>query len=433
MYIYFFLGLDSTSSPWLPSSIPVPDIPTPSVLTAYGRHEVPDYTAAATACLDIIKNETISVTCSVLSSSTVDHFLEACIRDYERIGEVEAQRILQSTLIYYCATAMGVDECKFEGYFYFCTEVEESAEFPLIIIAAGAGGLLLLLLILLIVFLKKKKKNKEGAGEDDPSLSLVSNTKFNTTGLRRNTTETSFVSLDSRRQSAWDDGGRNSVVSVNSPVMFDEPNSPTPSTSGSFFKKGTVSPMTVAPLTEQKKIAVNNWSKLVQKAMENGATSPHPRVPPNAAQEGPSKKAEPAKRYITTSPEPGATSPPLSPVSPAPVANWGKLLNKALSSGTTSPQFSSIPGSPQATPMPSLGADAPTGMFGMSPQPAFGTNVSTPKPTFAPDAPSSLGGNNAKKWKKPAPLPRLAPVKANNPTGIESERPESAIHDLDTA
>ncbi|XP_045166456.2 uncharacterized protein LOC123529924 [Mercenaria mercenaria] len=436
-------GLTGASNPWVPSSIPVPDISTANTLTAYGRSSsnsvLTNYTAAATACLDVIKNDNISTTCSVLSSGTIDHFLEACIRDYDRIGEQEAQRILESTLIYYCATAMGGDECQFVGYFYFCKDVEEEAAgLPLIIIAAAAGGALLLIgLIILIICLKKKKqKEKErAAAEDDPSLSLVSNTKFNTTALRRNTTETSFVSMDSRRQSAWDDGGRNSVVSVNSPVMFsdDEPSSPTPSTSGSFFKKGTVSPMTVAPLTEQKKIAVNNWSKLVQKATENGPVSPHPA--PNPSTTAPNKKVEPAKRYITTSPEPGTTSTSTSPVSPAPVANWGKLLEKALNSGATSPQFSSIPGSETSTPMPAVAPNAPTGMFGMSPQPMFGSNAAavTPKPAFAADAPTSLGGSNAKQWKKPAPIPRLPQNARKSSVAVAPDRPDSVVNDLDTA
>jgi hypothetical protein len=413
-------------------------------LTAYARstgsNQGTNYTAAAIACLDVIKNTNFTDTCSgVMSSSTIDHFLEACIRDYERIGEQQAQMLLKSTLIYYCATAMGADECKFIGYFYFCEELEEeSAAFPIIIIAAAAGGLLMLIgLILLICCIKKKKKDKEraAAAEDDPSLSLVSNTKFNTTALRRNTTETSFVSLDSRRQSAWDDGGRNSVVSVNSPIMFgEEASSPTPSTSGSFFKKGTVSPMTVAPLTEQKKIAVNNWSKLVQKATENGPVSPHPA--PNPETKAPSKKGgEPAKRYISTSPEPVTLSGLSSPTSPAPVANWSKLLERALGSGATSPQFSGIPGSENSTPMPSQNQNAPTGMFGQSPQPMFGSHADagTPKPAFGADAPTSLGGSNAKKWQKPAPIPRV-PQNVRKPSvGVLPDRPDSVVNDLDTA
>ena len=438
-------GLTNASLPWTPSSIPVPDIPSVKTLTAYGRSvgnsPQTNYTAAAKACLEVVQNSNFTASCSILSSGTVDHFLEACIRDYERVGEQQAQMLLESTLIYYCVAAMGADECKFIGYFYFCEDLEEesAAAFPIIIIAAAVAGLLLLLgLILLICCIKKKKKEKEraAAAEDDPSLSLVSNTKFNTTALRRNTTETSFVSIDSRRQSAWDNGGRNSVVSVNSPIMFgDEAGSPTPSTSSSFFKKGTVSPMTVAPLTEQKKIAVNNWSKLVQKATENGPVSPHPA--PNPETKAPAKKGgEPSKRYISTSPEPATLSGLSSPTSPAPVANWSKLLERALGSGATSPQFSGLPaGSENSTPMPTQNQNAPTGLFGQSPQPMFGGNAGagTPKPAFAADAPTSLGGTNAKKWNKPAPLPRIPQNVRKASVGVAPDRPDSVVDDLDTA
>lgn len=419
-------GLSNVSSPWLPSSIPVPDSPTTATLTAYSRSTsnrvAANYTAAASACIAVIKNDTIANSCNSVASGVIDHFLEACIRDYDRIGEVEAQRILESTVIYYCATAMGVDECKFKGYFYFCLEEEDDAAgLPIAIMAAA--GIAVILLTLVIITLIRCMKTQKNKGERYPGLMLVSNTKFNAKGLKRTTTETSFVSMDSRQQYAFDNGGRNSVISVNSTISFDD--------NKSLFKKSTVTPITVAPLTEQQKLAVNNWSKLVQKATDSGATSTHPRVPPNAAPTCSRRKVEPATFYISTSAECEPTS-PTSPVSTAPVANWGKLLDKVLGSSTISPQFSGIRGSEPTSPVPAFAPNAPMGMFDMSPQPMFESSIARQNPTFAPDEPMSFGGSYTKPWKKAAPIPQLVQTSDRQPSIVDDDGTNCVVHDLET-
>lgn len=268
---------------WKPSTAPVSSISSPGPLTVYHRSNTHDYTQAASDCLSVLNNETITKHCDVLPSGIRDHLLEACIREYDRAGKEESKNIMYSSLIFYCATAMQVDECKFKGYFYFCDETaeEDSSGFPMWIIGVAAGGLLLLILLIIIVICLKKKKKKETQefteqqDEINQQYQMLhsknTNTRFNKSRLayydNRETTFMDSGAVGPGRASAWSNGrdsamsdGRASQATISSrffesPMMFmnDEPSGPnrarsqTPTSSRgfsplNFLGKGTVSP-----------------------------------------------------------------------------------------------------------------------------------------------------------------------------------------------
>ena len=98
-----------------------------------------------------------------MSNSLKDHFLEACIRDYDARNPQSATSTMLSTLIFYCEGALEVNECKFEGFLDFCAPKDEQEEEAnlMIFIFAGAGGFLLILIIIIIICWKKKKQKKK--------------------------------------------------------------------------------------------------------------------------------------------------------------------------------------------------------------------------------------------------------------------------------
>ncbi|KAH3816467.1 hypothetical protein DPMN_117983 [Dreissena polymorpha] len=322
---------------WKPSNAPVSSISSPGPLTVYHRSNTHDYTQAAINCLSVLDNENITKHCEVLPSGIRDHLLEACIREHDRAGKEESKNIMYSSLIFYCATAMKVDECKFKGYFYFCDETAEdsSGGFPMWIIGVAAGILLLLILLIIIVIrLKKKKKENQEFTEQQDEInqqyqmlhSKNTNTRFNKSRLAYyDNRETSFVNSGASgagRVSAWSNGrdsamsdGRASQNTISSrffesPMMFmsDEPSGPnrarsqTPTSSRgfsplSFLGKGTVSPTPTSIMVDtpgnvpdtykskkdftgvktEGKGTFSAVSKLLDKARKEApAESPHP-------------------------------------------------------------------------------------------------------------------------------------------------------------
>lgn len=437
--------------------MPITSVHSATTLSAYSRSSSVNYTNAAIDCLDTLTNDTITDNCDTLPSAIKDHLLEACIREYNRIGAAEAQNILLNSLIYYCATAMGVDECKFDGYFYFCDEEEtEDSAFPIAIIAGVAGALLLLLLIILVVLIRKKMAKKKKEEEDlDQHYQMLhnanTNTRFNKSRLGRyDQKETSFSRRSSRvsdvgGSAAWSQDGRDSVCSESasigsrffeSPIMFigDAPSgtmdrSQTPSSARSFTplsffnRKQSVTPqsITVSPpardvpekfkskqdfsnVKTEGKNTFSAVSKLIDKARkDNECTSPHPAPgaePPARRVSSPATPMSPSSSgfFSYTSPR-GAASTPTSPTSPGPSGGFfDKNGQNPLPRAQPNAPSSIFGGNSRGTPKPSF--DAPTTLSG---------NRSTPQPKFGADplsSPSPLG-DAPTPWKKPAAIPRL--------------------------
>lgn len=470
---------------WQPSSIPITSVHSPTTLSSYSRSSSVNYTYAAIDCLEVLSNQTITDNCGSLPSAIKDHLLEACIREHLRIGANESQNMLLHSLIYYCATAMGVDECKFDGYFYFCDEEETNdSAFPIAIIAGAAGALLLLLAIIVIVLIRKKMKNKKEAEERDLDQhyqmlhNANTNTRFNKSRLGMyDQKETSFSRRtskvsDGRGSSAWSHDGRDSVCSetsigsrfFESPIMFmgDAPSEThdrimSPSSSRgfsplSFFnKKQSVAPhsITVAPpardvpekfkskqdftnVKTEGKNTFSSVSKLIEKARkDNECTSPHPAPASDAP--GPRRVSSPTSPsssgfFSHTSPKQPAST-PTSPISPTPSS--GGFFGRNNS---------------QATPLPGAEPNAPTSIFGNNrgtPKPSFDApttlsgNRSTPKPKFGADplsSPSPVGEEMPTPWKKPVAIPRLpGPLNVGNrrKSASTKEDKQHMMDDLD--
>ncbi|XP_053400320.1 uncharacterized protein LOC123558658 [Mercenaria mercenaria] len=168
-----------TNETWVPSTIPIPAIHLPDALTTYSRTKS-NYTTAAADCLAEINNETIANNCEAMASSLVDHFLEACIREYKRAGAKEATRIMHYSLVYYCVTVIGVNDCLFDHYFYFCDEkAPDDKGFPIWIIILIIVICILIIAIIVVcccffVCMKKKKGRKHREGE----VTLISQRNF---------------------------------------------------------------------------------------------------------------------------------------------------------------------------------------------------------------------------------------------------------------
>lgn len=410
---------------------------------------MPDYTDAVSNCLDVISNETISDNCASIATSVTDFFLEACIREYERAGSVDAQKILQYSLIYHCVSVTNVDECKFKDFFYFCDETPEDSKSSSIIIIVVVILVVSLLIaaIIAVCCIKKKLKSRKNIEEEEP-FTEVSHTKFRP----RKLTETSFISNRSSRavSPTWLDDGRSSAASwrssgsvdsrfFESPIMFigspptstqDNGRSPTPSSSRgvspfSLFGKRSVSPqpqtisVTSHPRGESRKKVfdsnrkeqvippptggqtMDSISKMFQKARESGdASSPHPRKPQN------------------------------------------KVSGSQLSASRSL-------GGPSFTPLPSANRTAPTSIFGAreTPLPKFSPNAptsilgnrETPKPQFSADSSASTRINDSSRqspFKKGVAIPR---VPLDMSLGSRGRRPSntqstvgSILDDLDT-
>ncbi|KAH3879983.1 hypothetical protein DPMN_003895 [Dreissena polymorpha] len=422
-------GTDLTQL-WKPSSIPVDNRNSPRTLTTYSRTTNDDYNTAATICLEVVSNENLTEHCSSLPTGVIDHYLEACIREYNRIGETEAQTIMLRSLIFYCGTATETSQCNFKDYFYFCDDMpSESSGFPLWVIGVVIGIVLLIAIIIAIIcFIKQKNKKKEEDEfiEVDQQYRLLNNrirnTRFNPSRLGHSgQRETSFAGSES----AWSDYGRDSRLSVDShdslasvgsrffesPIMFmsDPPtstqgsraSSPSSGFFGMFGKKAVAPTKSILVETpsdmpehfkskkdfsqaDTKKPTYSTVSKLIGRARQEAVPeSPHPTP-------GPVGQPVPLGTHVPRSSLFGkqvsskeSTSPTRDAASPT--SRLGSFFgsdSRADVKGKTTPK-------PGFSPMPSTNASAPTSIFGV-----FGGNNSreTPKPVFgkretSPEAP----------------------------------------------
>ena len=259
---------------------------------------------------------------------------------------------------------MNVDDCNFEGHFYFCNPTEEAEPFPMWLIGAAAGGVLILLLLLLLLCWRMKKKKEENKEFDEQEEQITqqynllhsknTNTRFNKSRLSYYDRETSFMggraSVD-RGTSAWGDSsesgmdGRASQATISSrffesPMMFlSDDTSSRPGSRGKspFFGKNSkaVSPtpqsISVAPPSKvpdkfknksdftgvktEGKGTFSAVSKLISKArMDLPPSSPHPEPVAGGASSAYSQGPLFTKRDSMNSI--GTISPPMSPTEP---------------------------------------------------------------------------------------------------------------------
>ncbi|KAK3101710.1 hypothetical protein FSP39_005732 [Pinctada imbricata] len=108
---------------WQPSDIPIKntytrDYPQPSATNSSVLDE----------CLEALNDSTVKTHCQNVDNLS-GFLLEACIADYDRLGDKATNETIILNLIFYCQGAFDVDECKLDGYFDYCTtEVDTESE-----------------------------------------------------------------------------------------------------------------------------------------------------------------------------------------------------------------------------------------------------------------------------------------------------------------
>ena len=207
---------------WQASTVPVQDIYLPDTLRT---DKTTNHTEAATACVEVLNEGNLTEHCSDLSSSLKDHFLEACIRDYDSLDPQSSTDTMLSVLVFYCQVALDVDECKLSDFLDFCPPMEKEEEIGFMWWILGAiGGLVALIFIICCIICIKKKKDKKKrlvetmVADSDGFTSLPSKGDLSDAGEER---ETSFMRgrISSVNSFA---SGRNSVSSIGSNV-FESP------------------------------------------------------------------------------------------------------------------------------------------------------------------------------------------------------------------
>ena len=165
--------LDNT---WVPSNIPV--------YTFYPKHEViADNTnpQVINECLEALNHTSFKSVCPDMNNLG-DFLLEACIMEYPNLGNTTTNDTLVHSLIFYCQTVLGVDDCEFDGYFDYCQKsevvVETGMTMILIIVAVCVGVLLIAIFIACLICCHKKKKPKHCEDDDDDDMASFGSMNF---------------------------------------------------------------------------------------------------------------------------------------------------------------------------------------------------------------------------------------------------------------
>ena len=148
------------ASVWTPSTVPVLDVVLPEDV-----FHVPDTNLSAQVCLKALEEEKLLTHCRDLHAF-FSIYLEACIREHQRTGEVNMTVAVANLLAFYCQTTKEVDECELDGYVDFCRPVDHEEEFPVWGIIVICIGVLVVTsccccCIAFIVVKKKKKRKNE--------------------------------------------------------------------------------------------------------------------------------------------------------------------------------------------------------------------------------------------------------------------------------
>ena len=134
-----------TSDLWQPSDIPI----TNTYARAYTKPSAANSTVL-NECLEALNNTDVKAHCSAVDNLQ-QFLLEACISEYNRLGDKTTNETIILSLIFYCQGAFNVNECELEGYFDYCTTKEtDTTDDDILLFIIIAVCLFILLLILLI-------------------------------------------------------------------------------------------------------------------------------------------------------------------------------------------------------------------------------------------------------------------------------------------
>jgi hypothetical protein len=132
-------------------------------------------------CITALNNSDIQEHCKDITNIT-EFFLEACLTDYENVGENATYILLVHNLIFYCQATFDIDECKLKEYFDYCTDTDEQSKTDImLLIIIGVCCLIPLLLLLCccccwfygLCCFKKCKRRRAVVQKDNPKKSFV--------------------------------------------------------------------------------------------------------------------------------------------------------------------------------------------------------------------------------------------------------------------
>ena len=118
-----------TGDLWIPSDIPTTKSYMPKDLSPASVNKT-----ILDECIEALNNSDTQQYCQDVSNIT-EFFLEACLADYDNIGENATDILIVHNLIFYCQATFNVDECKLNEYFDYCTDKdEETSESSILLI-----------------------------------------------------------------------------------------------------------------------------------------------------------------------------------------------------------------------------------------------------------------------------------------------------------
>ena len=165
-----------TDDLWIPSDIPTDKSYMPKELTPSNVNAT-----VLNNCITALNNSDIQEHCKDITNIT-EFFLEACLTDYENVGENATYILLVHNLIFYCQATFDIDECKLKEYFDYCTDTDEQSKTDImLLIIIGVCCLIPLLLLLCccccwfhgLCCFKKCKQRRAVDQKDNPKKSFV--------------------------------------------------------------------------------------------------------------------------------------------------------------------------------------------------------------------------------------------------------------------
>ena len=165
-----------TDDLWIPSDIPTDKSYMPKELTPSNVNAT-----VLNNCITALNNSDVQEHCKDITNIT-EFFLEACLTDYENVGENATYILLVHNLIFYCQATFDIDECKLKEYFDYCTDTDEQSKTDImLLIIIGVCCLIPLLLLLCCCCcwyhgqccFKKCKQRQAVDQKDNPKKSFV--------------------------------------------------------------------------------------------------------------------------------------------------------------------------------------------------------------------------------------------------------------------
>lgn len=166
-----------TDDLWMPSDIHTDKSYMPRSLSPSSLNET-----ILDECIAALNNSDVVTYCKDVSNIT-EFFLEACLADYESIGENATDILIVHNLIFYCQATFSVDECRLKQYFDYCTdENEDTSESNIMLIIIAIVCIIPILVFIiccccwfhgLLCFKKCRPASKVGKKKDDHKQAFV--------------------------------------------------------------------------------------------------------------------------------------------------------------------------------------------------------------------------------------------------------------------